>query len=138
MKYRPETRARVLAFQALCQLDAGSSWEDLSSFFTEAEEPVGTQGSALAHGAWEGRAELDGVLARHLENWSIPRLGVVERAILRLGLYELLHGSGLPAAVVIDEAVRLAKRFGGDESAALVNAVLDKGKALDHEPTKGR
>jgi N utilization substance protein B len=138
MKYRPETRARVLAFQALCQLEAGSSWEDLSSFFAEAEGPVGTQASALAHGAWEGRAELDGVLARHLENWSIPRLGVVERAILRLGLYELLHKGSLPAAVVIDEAVRLAKRFGGDESAALVNAVLDKGKALDHEPTKGR
>jgi N utilization substance protein B len=110
----------------------------VGSFFAGAEELVRAQASSLAHGAWQGRAELDGVLARDLQNWSIPRLGVVERAILRLGLYELLHEGSPPAAVVIDEAVKLAKRFGGDESAALVNAVLDKAKAPAHESTTGR
>jgi N utilization substance protein B len=138
MRPRPERRARVLALQALCQLDGGSSWEDVGSFFAGAEEPLRAQASSLAQDAWQRRAELDGILAGHLQNWSIPRLGVVERAVLRLGLYELLGEGSPPAAVVIDEAVRLAKRFGGAESAALVNAVLDKAKAQGHESAKGR
>ena len=138
MKQRLQTRARVLAFQALCQLDAGSSWEDLSPFLAGVDEAVAAQASSLAQGAWQKRAKLDGVLTSHLQNWSLPRLGVVERAVLRLGLYELLGEGSPPAAVVIDEAVRLAKRFGGDESAALVNAVLDKAKVLGHESTTGR
>jgi len=138
MKQRLQTRARVLAFQALCQLDAGSSWGDLSPFLAGVDEAVAARASSLAEGAWQKRAELDGVLTRHLQNWSLPRLGVVERAVLRLGLYELLGEGSPPAAVVIDEAVRLAKRFGGDESAALVNAVLDKARPVGHESTTGR
>ncbi len=68
--------------------------------------------------------ELDAVLSEHASNWRVERMAVVDRNILRLASYELLH-SDTPAPVVIDEAIELARRFGADTSPAFVNGVLD-------------
>ncbi len=68
--------------------------------------------------------EIDSLLAHVTTNWRLDRLGVVERSLLRLGTAELLRAD-VPARVVIQEAVRLAERFGSDESARFVNGVLD-------------
>ena len=70
------------------------------------------------------RSEIDEVLGKHVEGWSLQRLGVLERAILRLAAYELLREPDVPSAVVIDEAVESAKRFCSDEAGSLVNGVL--------------
>jgi N utilization substance protein B len=67
---------------------------------------------------------IDAILKDHISRWTVDRLGVLERAILRLAVYELLHGRDVPQAVAIDEAVELAKRFCSDEAGALVNGVL--------------
>ncbi len=72
----------------------------------------------------EQRAELDRVIAEHASNWRVERMAVVDRNILRLASWELLF-SDTPAAVVIDEAVELARRFGADTTPAFVNGVLD-------------
>jgi N utilization substance protein B len=68
--------------------------------------------------------ELDALIALHARNWRISRMAVVDRNVLRLAVYELLH-TNTPVAVVIDEAVDLARRFGSDTSPAFVNGVLD-------------
>jgi len=132
--------ARVLALQALYQLDCGRGEDEISCFFAQgkADQGVVALASELARGAWAERHRLDEALATHLEDWSVPRLGVVERAVLRLALYELLYRSEVPVAVVIDEAVGLAKRFASERSGALVNAVLDKAKVLRDESSRAR
>ena len=67
---------------------------------------------------------LDAEIARHAQRWRISRMAAVDRNVLRLGAFELLH-SDAPAAVVIDEAVELARRFGGERSPGFVNGILD-------------
>jgi N utilization substance protein B len=78
----------------------------------------------LVQGTGEHRAKIDEVLEKHVEGWSVKRLGVLERASLRLAAYELLWEPEVPPAVVIDEAVESAKRFCSDEAGSLVNGVL--------------
>jgi N utilization substance protein B len=100
------------------------------------EEACGTAGERVSggirafveervRGVTEKRDELDAVLAGLLVSWDLARLGTVERAVLRLGLWELRH-SDVPRAVVINEAVDLVNWFSGPKSRALVNGVLDK------------
>ena len=68
--------------------------------------------------------ELDGLVSLHARNWRVSRMAVVDRNVLRLGAYEL-RDTETPVAVVIDEAVDLARRFGSDRSPSFVNGVLD-------------
>ena len=69
-------------------------------------------------------SELDALLGVHARNWRVSRMAAVDRNVLRLAVYELRH-TATPVAVVIDEAVDLARRFGSDSSPAFVNGVLD-------------
>jgi transcription antitermination protein NusB len=78
----------------------------------------------LVQGVAAHRAQIDEMLGAHVEGWALSRLGVLERAILRLAAYELVWEPETPAAVVIDEAVGSAKRFCSDEAGSLVNGVL--------------
>jgi N utilization substance protein B len=78
----------------------------------------------LVYGTVAAREELDGRISKYSENWRIERMPAVDRNILRLATFELAQGK-LPPAVVIDEAVSIAKRFSADESVAFMNAVLD-------------
>ncbi len=68
---------------------------------------------------------IDNALRNHLQNWELGRLGAVERAILRLATAELLFVRDTPAQVILDEALRLAHRYGDPASAAFINGVLD-------------
>ena len=79
----------------------------------------------LVQGVTEHRAELDEKIAAAAENWSVPRMAATDRNLLRLGCYEI-HYTDTPVKVAIDEAVELAKRFGGAQSAQFVNGILDK------------
>ena len=76
-------------------------------------------------GVLGGLAEIDAALAPLLENWDLSRLGTVERAVLRLGAWELKN-TDIPRGVVINEAVDLVNWFSSPKSRTLVNAVLDK------------
>ena len=74
---------------------------------------------------FERREALDNIIARHSRHWKLERIARMELAILRLALFELLHMPDVPAKVVINEAVELAKDFGDDNSGTFVNGVLD-------------
>jgi N utilization substance protein B len=68
--------------------------------------------------------ELDSMISKFLENWKLDRLFTIDRSILRLSLFELKHFPDTPASVVIDQAVRMAKKFGNDDSSKFINGIL--------------
>lgn len=78
----------------------------------------------LVTGVDKKQTELDEILQPAAPKWQISQIARMDRVILRIGLYELLYESGIPAKVVINEAVELAKAFGGDNSSKFVNGVL--------------
>jgi N utilization substance protein B len=77
-------------------------------------------------GAWLARDELDAALEPYLENWPLYRLGTVERAVLRLAAWELRNCADIPAPIVVNEAVDLAKWFSESKSGRFVNGVVDR------------
>ena len=79
---------------------------------------------SLFKGTVEHLDAIDEAIQKHLESWDIDRLGYIEKAILRLGAYELLY-TDLDPAIVIDEAVELAKKLGAEQSPKFINGVLD-------------
>lgn len=126
---RVETRGRARALQALYAWDmrAGQDltrvavrvWDDLAVSPEERKFASGiVRTVASAH------EELDAALMAVTDNWRLERIGAIERSVLRLGAAELRRGEA-PPRVVIQEAVRLAERFGSTASARFVNGVLD-------------
>jgi transcription antitermination protein NusB len=88
--------------------------------------PVNDYTVTLVEGVTEHRARIDDVLSEHSEGWALQRMPAVDRAVLRMGLYELLWATDVPDAVVIDEAVELAKSLSTDDSPRFVNGVLGR------------
>ncbi|HQX48258.1 MAG TPA: transcription antitermination factor NusB [Planctomycetaceae bacterium] len=80
---------------------------------------------SLLSGVIAARAELDEVICRTATNWRLDRMAPTDRNVLRLGLYEMTK-LGTPAAVVIDEAIEIAREFGTEHSSSFVNGILDK------------
>jgi len=81
----------------------------------------------LVRGVASHREALDGAIQRVSRAWRIPRMAVVDRNLLRLGAFELLHGpSDVPRGVAINEAIELAKRYGAAEARPFVNGILDR------------
>jgi transcription antitermination protein NusB len=78
----------------------------------------------LVRGTIENLPELDQKIAHYAEHWRLERMPAVDRNILRLAVYEMTHG-GTPAAVTIDEALELARKFSNEESVQFINGVLD-------------
>ena len=79
----------------------------------------------IVNGVLENLDEIDAIITKYLDNWDLDRLGKTDKAILRLGTYELIHYD-TPKIVVINEAVELAKKYSDDKIVKLINAVLDK------------
>ena len=80
----------------------------------------------MSRGVSESRAQLDETIQEVAVNWQVSRMPVIDRAILRMGVFELLHMHDVPPKVTINEAVELAKKYSTEKSGAFVNGVLDK------------
>lgn len=131
-------RAREFALQALYANDVagatgGASLSGLWSSRLEddvPDEPVTPEemefAQELVRGVLEEREDLDARIDAASLNWRLARMPVVDRNILRLGAHEILSRADIPASVSINEAIELAKRFGGAESRAFVNGILDR------------
>ncbi|MAE70480.1 MAG: transcription antitermination factor NusB [Gemmatimonadetes bacterium] len=91
----------------------------------EPRGPIDEHAKRLIETVLLEREEIDAAISPALRGWSIDRLATVDRWVLRIGVCELLFFGEVPAGVVIDEAVELAKRFGGPRSGTFVNGVLD-------------
>jgi transcription antitermination protein NusB len=78
----------------------------------------------LAEGVVANREELDRLIARHAQGWSLERIAPLERNIMRVALFEALHREDIPVEVAIDEAVELSKEYCGAEAPGFVNGIL--------------
>lgn len=144
--------AREMALQMLYQIDMGGSTReqafrrfDRSDYFAPAEvdgaDPDAARVRAerrhrevtdafdyarnLVTGASERQDEIDELISQQADNWRLERMPAVDRNILRLAIYELLHEEDIPKLVVVDEAIELAKRFSTEQSSRFVNGLLD-------------
>ena len=120
------TKARKRAVDVLYEADLRGSdpLAVLRDRLADANPPVPDHAVRLVEGAVEQRARIDALIEEHAAGWSLDRLPDVDRAILRMATYELLWVDDVPDAVVIDEAVDLAKALSTDDSPAFVNGVL--------------
>ena len=122
-------RGREYALQMLYQIDrSGSILEETLTMFWEDKRvapDVRLFGESLVTGVVQNLAEIDALLRAGLEHWRLPRIAAVDRTVLRIAIYEFLFEPETPRIVVIDEAIELAKKFGGEESGLFVNGVLD-------------
>ena len=132
MPARHRSRARALQVLFLWDLRKQPISEAISSFYetlgSEEEDPKRTDldefMEILVRGAVENTPDIDKMISDKSANWRIERMPAVDRNILRLAIYEM-NEIKTPAAVVIDEALDLARQFSGDESVAFINGVLD-------------
>jgi transcription antitermination protein NusB len=132
--------ARVLAFEVLYEVDiarhaaAGVFERRIAEEGVTAEEAEAPR--ALVRGVLQARQELDAIIQTHAPSWPIEQLSAVERNILRLALYELRYQrEHVPVGVAINEAVELAKMFGGDAASRFVNGVLGQFVRSEDAPT---
>ena len=120
------SKARKRAVDMLYETDVRGT--DLIGTLAErvalAEPPVNDYTVELVEGVQAHAGRIDEILAEYAEGWTVDRMPDVDRAVLRLGVYEVLWRADVPPAVAIDEAVELAKTLSTDDSPRFVNGVL--------------
>ena len=134
------TKARTRAFQILFEADhrGVSPQSVLAEWIGRARQPQPEDGTPqvseytmqLVEGYAQYAKRIDELIATYAVGWTLDRMPVVDRNVLRLGAYELLWQDDVPDAVVLDEAVQIAKEFSGDEAPAFVNGLLGRLKEL--------
>lgn len=125
--------ARECAFSLLFQMDFWSKDEidsQIELFFKEQPEKIDEQSIAFirqeAIGTYNNQEEIDKIINNYASNWTSGRMAKVDLAILRLATYEMLYNKEIPSGVSVNEAVELAKKYGGDDSPAFINGILGK------------
>jgi transcription antitermination protein NusB len=128
------SKARKRALDVLFEADQRSApvLELLAGRVAASDPPVSEYSVELVEGVVANQARIDELLATYSRDWSLDRMPAVDRALLRLATYELLWRDDVPDAVVIDEAVTLARSLSTDESPSFVNGLL--GRLLDLKP----
>lgn len=130
-RHRARSRARAWALQVHYRWEADGRDKALTDSLNETLE---TRYVAEARRPYLRRLiqemdvrleAVDRILQENLENWRLDRLASIDRGVLRIGATEMLHMEDIPPKVGLKEAIRLAERYGGDESAGFVNGVLD-------------
>ncbi len=124
--HNPHEDERSIARERVIVLmyEASSKSTDLQSVVDAQVLPLDELASDLVSGVAGCYEECDALIEEHSKAWTLERMPMMDLNILRLGTFELLHREGTPVAVVIDEAIELAKRFSTDDSGRFVNGVL--------------
>ena len=137
---KKRSRGRELALQVLYQLDlCGPELFDERAAYEGSEERDKESrafAAELVAGVRAHWAELDTSIRAVAQNWDIARMAVIDRNVLRLGTYELLHCKDIPPKVAINEAIELGKRFSTANSGAFINGILDKIKSQNESNAK--
>ena len=132
MSARSKARKRALDVLFESEQRGADTLETLAGRLAAADPPVGEFTVELVEGVVSNRDRIDELLTTYSQGWSLDRMPAVDRAILRLGTFELLWRDDVPDAVVIDQAVELARSLSTDDSPAFVNGLL--GRLLDLKP----
>jgi len=138
----PRRRGRVLALQALYEVDATDhsvdvAFEQVHKRFKPSEQAV-EFARELSYQVFQHREEIDALILRYAPAWPIDQLSIVDRNILRIALYEIILGSKTPLKVAINEAIELAKAYGSESSPKFINGVLGSAAAEQgrNQPTE--
>jgi transcription antitermination protein NusB len=126
-RHQARKRAVDLLFEADARGLSALEVVDVRTALAEAKPdvaPLHPYSVAVARGVGENIAHIDDLITSHLQGWTLDRLPAVDRAILRVAVWELLHADDVPEPVAVDEAVELAKELSTDESPGFVNGVL--------------
>ena len=123
-------KAREYALQRLFQLDIRKEKPSavvLKHFWTEyqPDDEVKAFSEEIIKGTYKHLAEINKLIHACAKNWSLDRMAVVDRNVLRMAVYEILHRMDIPTSVTINEAIEIAKKFGTEESGSFVNGILD-------------
>src|SRR5262245_11076116 len=131
---RRRTRARELALQFLYSVDVRGDGilDEFVTFLRDsgASRVARRFATELVEGVVAHKDELDAGIARVAHHWSLDRMPPVDRNILRLASFELLHCPEIPVGVALNEAIELGKRYSTAQSGAFVNGILDQVKTL--------
>ena len=126
---RSRTKSREYTLQMLYQFDLrGVGQQEVAEEFWKDQDPpeeIKAFANQLFAGTVEHLSTIDPLITRNANNWELRRMAVIDRSILRLGVFELLHTEDVPPKVCINEAIELAKRFGDAESGKFINGILD-------------
>jgi len=131
---RKRTQAREDALKILYQIDitrmdSDVIWRKYWEASGDGDDPgpeIKDFAHRLVYGTVKNLSEIDGKVSQYATNWQLKRMAIIDRNILRLGVFELLHAPDIPPKVTINEAVELAKKYGDMESSKFVNGILDK------------
>jgi transcription antitermination protein NusB len=126
-RHQARKRAVDVLFEAEARGLPPAEVADARNTFAESDSELSTLNPytvTVAHGVTEHSAHIDDLISAHLQGWTLDRLPAVDRAILRVAVWELLHAEDVPEPVAVDEAVELAKKLSTDDSPAFVNGVL--------------
>lgn len=119
--------AREKALQALFQIDMSQAEPNLAIEHVLDGAKEDSYLTQLVHGAVEHQVQIDEDIKKYLENWKLERLATVDRNLLRLAVYELKFSEqDIPANVILDEAIEIAKLYGDEQSSKFINGVLSK------------
>ena len=144
------TRGREYALQVLYEVDTSEKdaldaleayWVNFETTGRPAGSPepdpaIKTFARQLVTGVTKNLGEIDPLIERSSTNWRLDRMPRVDRNVLRLACFELIHSADVPTKVVINEAIELGKRYGSEESGSFINGILDKvaGEVRKSEP----
>jgi N utilization substance protein B len=136
-------KAREHALQILFQLDIRKekpSAAVLKRFWVEypPDEEIKSFSEELVKGTYKHLARINDLIHQCAKNWSLDRMAVVDRNVLRMAVYEILFRMDIPTSVSINEAIEIAKKFGTDESGAFVNGILDRVARMTGRLEEGR
>ena len=126
-RHQARKRAVDLLFEAEARGLTPAEVAEARNSLAEKESDVSTLNAytvTVARGFTENAAHVDDLISAHLQGWTLERLPAVDRAILRVAVWELLHADDVPEPVAVDEAVELAKQLSTDDSPGFVNGVL--------------
>jgi len=135
MAARSKARKRAVDLLYEADLRGADPVSTLAERIALADPPISDYTIELVEGVTAHRQAIDQLLTNYAEGWTLDRMPGVDRAVLRVGLYELLWSAEIPDAVAIDEAVELAKSLSTDESPRFVNGLL--GRVLRSEGSSG-
>lgn len=133
MSARTKARKRALDVLFECDLRSSDALETLAQRLAQAEPPVPEYTVTIVEGVVANRERIDELIETYAVGWTLDRMPVVDRNLLRIGIFELLWADDTPDGVVLSEAVKLARDLSTDESPGFVNGVL--AKVLEEKPS---
>lgn len=134
---RKRTFARECALKILYRIEISKESVDssLKDFWSKSAESMDKEThdftETLVKGTCENITAIDKIISKYTDNWSISRMAVIDRNIMRMSVYEMLYRDDIPPNVSINEAIELAKKYGDIDSGKFVNGILDKIKKVE-------